>query len=389
MPHDRPPQDDVSQNALVPRFDTAHVIPGTKASSPELPARASADLARAGLADAAMAAAGQSPVHGVAQLQQQASELAAHLRKQLRSVTQREATLNSQIAEWEREQRAGRLWLRERTIELNQREVELQRRTTQLEQTRANTESVEQTKQDPTERLVRQIPPPSVGTSREELRKLNSMLLRQLEQIQQQHESMAYEYELLRTRTQRQRRQLAERLRRERRQLNNQKETLRRRQRHWVSRKSTLEGLRDRLLQQQQSLEASQGLLQQVWAECCRQIGKDSAIEKLDRLRKTDSTHDPDNETVLAEYKHQLEQLADELQRQQRQLERRRTRLRQSATEKQQDFKRLDTELRQRQTALEQREIQLAEDRSQWFRQWSRQQAQIQQWLQTQPSKAA
>ena len=70
----------------------------------------------------AAAAAGQSVSHVAQQLERQTEQLGRHLRDQSRDLDRREAQLNAHLAQLDRDARAARLLLTERTQELTERE---------------------------------------------------------------------------------------------------------------------------------------------------------------------------------------------------------------------------------------------------------------------------
>jgi DNA repair exonuclease SbcCD ATPase subunit len=69
----------------------------------------------------------------IRQVRLQASQLAAHLKRQQATVDHREAELNARLAAMEKEIRGARLWLNERHEELAARQAELDRRERELE----------------------------------------------------------------------------------------------------------------------------------------------------------------------------------------------------------------------------------------------------------------
>jgi len=68
-----------------------------------------------------------------AQVQHQASQLAAHLVARQRELDHRQASLHAQIAEWERDQAIARLSLEERQLAAQSRDAELIARATELD----------------------------------------------------------------------------------------------------------------------------------------------------------------------------------------------------------------------------------------------------------------
>jgi hypothetical protein len=79
---------------------------------------------------------GQSPEIRQEQLELQAAQLGDHLRQRLREVDRREAHLNARAAQLEADQRASRIWLREREHEFQEREAALRRQIEDLQAAR-------------------------------------------------------------------------------------------------------------------------------------------------------------------------------------------------------------------------------------------------------------
>ncbi len=120
--------------ARAARVDPAHV------AAPE-PAR----VEEAVRESVVLAAAGKCGEFAGPQLVQQASELARHLRVQQKEICRREASLNARLAASDGEQRAARLALREREIELDLREAQLQKSIRQHEAHLAQLDTTQRT----------------------------------------------------------------------------------------------------------------------------------------------------------------------------------------------------------------------------------------------------
>ncbi|MFW6169298.1 MAG: hypothetical protein ACODAD_02330 [Planctomycetota bacterium] len=118
---------------IPPRFHHAHLSA----------VRSAGDSAAA---DPSLLAAVAGKGDGVSeQLRQQAAELAEHLRERHGQLTRRQAGLNARLGEYEAEQRATRLWLRERHHELDLREAELQEHQRQLQEQGVQSRARDQT----------------------------------------------------------------------------------------------------------------------------------------------------------------------------------------------------------------------------------------------------
>ncbi len=125
-----------SQDAsMAPRFHAAHPQTAQHANEAAPPA-----------AKVLLAVAGKTHV-GDDQLQQQAGELAQHLRDRQRRLATREATLNARSADYDDQQRSARLWLRERQTELDNRQAEYQRQLRELESLAAGYQTTAQAAQ--------------------------------------------------------------------------------------------------------------------------------------------------------------------------------------------------------------------------------------------------
>lgn len=113
-----------------PRFDPAHSSSGHALDDVVTPPR-----------DVLQAIAGQSAEVAAEQLQAQAAELSEHLRRRHRELTRWEATLNARAAQYDDEQRAARLWLREQQSDLAGREADCRRLQRLLEERAATLEA--------------------------------------------------------------------------------------------------------------------------------------------------------------------------------------------------------------------------------------------------------
>ncbi len=122
------------------RFDPPHRIandasdrvPGLPTESPALNAAAVDDVV---LERSALAI--------VEQVRLQAQQLAEHLRHQQNDLDRREAELQAGLAKQEQQQRNGRLWLRERHVELTDRDEELSRLNRTLDVRTGELEAIE------------------------------------------------------------------------------------------------------------------------------------------------------------------------------------------------------------------------------------------------------
>ncbi len=125
-----------SEERIATRVDTAHL-----AAAPlhTLPLHGAVAEEPALWKEFALAAAGRSPAHAEFQLQAQASQLGEYLQGRQAELDRREAQLNAEGAEFEKEVRTARLWLREqtelleaRTAQFNSAHKELEERLNQL-----------------------------------------------------------------------------------------------------------------------------------------------------------------------------------------------------------------------------------------------------------------
>ena len=124
------------------RIDPAHAIAGSQRDEasialdeiPPEPPPSAEELAAAAGVDADLAPD---------RLRAQARQLAGHLRAKQRDLDRREAEMNALVAKIENEQRASRLWLREKEYEYSEREAALQKTLAELDERAAGMSVVE------------------------------------------------------------------------------------------------------------------------------------------------------------------------------------------------------------------------------------------------------
>lgn len=128
-----------SAAAASTRVDAPHVSGSAEAADPSTPWPLLATDAE-GVALGVSAVVGEEPLESsqvaaqiVQQVRSQASQLAAHLRRQQSAVDHREAEVNARLGALESQFRTARLWLSERQHEFNERREMLDRRQQELE----------------------------------------------------------------------------------------------------------------------------------------------------------------------------------------------------------------------------------------------------------------
>ena len=406
MDNDAPRGVDATENPARARVDEAHAatverhVPGGPTVARGVVLKADTPAA----ADAVLVAAPE-------QLQRHADELSGQLRARHRELSRWEAKLHARIARWEDEQRANRIWISERTAELDQRALQLDaragqlgRRAAELEQADRTAESI-QARQDELddraaclERLEQQLcqerqcvqqqaawldaarrswaerqrcqiardaegpDVPSAAATRsttpshhahiERIRALESLerLARhRLDSLTREQAAFAEQREAWTLRTQRQRRQLA---------------------RIWQRRRQLLK-TRARAIQQQQNQLAER---RQTLHRLATQLGTMPAqVPTAPSVSARNVTSDSPAEPY--------QPLVDALIDQRRTLRQAQQSLRKWATRQQQRLERQQRELVQTRHEIEAAEIRLSEARRDWIGQWRQEEPRIQRWL--------
>jgi chromosome segregation ATPase len=402
---------EAATGAMTPRIDPAHPSGREPASRP---ARLDDEVAEA--------VAGQSARHAQVQLQQQAADLARHLRSRQRDLARWEATLNARLAQLEDEQRSARLWLRERQTELEQRATALQRETRQLAERGADIESLRATHERELESVKRQAAWLDAARSdwerqrareQEALRELedrlhqqrlaaqqrDAQLKRQLQQLQQdtseRQRLCAREQELetlLATlrhhaatlgqereeferqkaawweKHQRQRQALAQRWRQRRLLLRKRAKTVQELADGTECTRQTLDTMRNEMVQRHREMLETCLTLEWAWQQLAGRIPPDvlSQAAASTRARLTDELAAQDR--MRMEQQGELERLAEEIARQRRDLARQREELQRWTASHQAELDEQFEQLASRERAVAARERQCEDARRMWLR---------------------
>lgn len=232
-------------DAVSPRFDAAHPAAGGHTGEglelPEPAVPAPALLA---------AVAGKSDV-AADQLQQQAGELADHLRRRQHELGRRESVLNARSAVYDDQQRSARLWLREQQLDLESRESALRRQQEELKkQARSRQESAQTAQTLARERQL-------LGQARHAVEMQQRQLATELENVQHQADWLLAARESWHSQCREEQR--------------------------------TFDRLRAQLLEQQQAAEEMRARLQARLAECQRDERLQQQMEERQRRLEIES----------------------------------------------------------------------------------------------------
>jgi len=320
------------------------------------------------------------------QVRMQAGLLASHLRVRQKELDHRQAELNAQIAQLERDARTARLWLGEREAELDRRSRELDGQQREVEKRLARLAAADAARRNQADTADAKAQTKAAGPSpelpaREEVLRRTAETLeakrRQLDEAEAQLADAQAETQELRRqlcethreaqeerRLQRQR--LAEEQRRVTGELEKQRQAVQRRSEHVDRCQESLEQLRGELSRMHRETLEIRLATEELWVQLSGAAPPAALTRSLGRIRSKLADHYRLTGAELQQQKDELETIRGQLAEQHEKLVRQKHEFQQWVAKRQEETDGQAARLIAREEQLRQKEVELTEQAHRW-----------------------
>jgi chromosome segregation ATPase len=320
------------------------------------------------------------------QLHVQADQLASHLRAQQKQLDHRQAELNAQIAQLERDARTARLWLGEREAELDRRSRELDQQQREVEGRLARLAAADAARRNQADtpdakgQTKAAAPGPELLAREEVLRRTAEALeakRRQLDEAEARladakAETQELQRQVSETRreAQEERRSQGGRLAAEQRralaELQQRRQAVERRSEHVDRCRTALEQLREELTRMHGETLELRLATEELWAELSGAAPPAALTRSLGRIRSKLADHYRLMDADLKQQKNELETIRGELAEQHEKLARQKREFQQWAARRQEGIDKQAARLVAREEQLRQKEAELTDQAHRW-----------------------